>query len=779
MTKFGIGQGVPRWEDPRLLRGGGRYSDDLNRPNQAYGHVLRSPHANAKILSIDTAAAKDAPGVLGVWTGDDYAASGLGNIPCAVPRQKPDGSPMFTPPNGALRIGAVKMVGDPVCWVVAETAKHAQDAAELILVDYEETKPITNTAHALDTDAGKVWDEAPDNVCFVFELGDKDKTDAAFASAHHVTKLDINITRVSVAPMEPRACIGDYDQYDERYTLITGTQGPHGVRAAIAEPILKVPAHKLRVISEDMGGAFGMRSGPYPENILVLWTAKELGRPVKWTGDRTDAFQADDQARDNVVTAELALDENGIFVGLRVSTVANLGAYLTMLGPHSSTNNLGSLSNVYKTPAIYTHVTGVFTNTNSTGPYRGAGRPEAVYTVERVIDTAAREMGIDAAEIRRRNMIPKIAEPFSTGFLFTYDSGEFEKNMDGALDMIDYGSFAARRADAQARGKLRGIGIANCIEQSAGGPPEWAQIRFDPSGTVTLIMGTHNHGQGHETIFRQMLADMLGLEFEQVRMLQGDTDVAMAGTGTFGSRSSGVGGASIQAASNKIIDKCKIVVAHHLEVAVEDLEFDDGTFTVAGTDKNMSLMDAAKNAQSFMTAPPGFEVGLDEWAAWSPPAPTFPNGCHVAEVEIDPDTGTTEIVRYCMVDDVGTVINPLLLSGQVHGGAVQGIGQIMCENMVWDDESGQMISGSFMDYTMPRADDCPSFEMTENEVPSPTNPMGIKGAGEAGCVGAMPAVMNAVCDALATRGIRTFDMPASPNRIWQALQDTQSQQAAE
>ena len=647
------------------------------------------------------------------------------------------------------------------------------------MIDYEEIKPITNTAHALDPDAGKVWDEAPDNVCFVFELGDKDKTDAAFATAHHVTKLDINITRVSVAPMEPRACIGDYDQYDERYTLITGSQGPHGVRAAMAEPILKVPAHKLRVISEDMGGAFGMRSGPYPENILVLWSAKELGRPVKWTGDRTDSFQSDNQARDNVVTVELALDENGIFVGLRVSSVANLGAYLTLLGPHSSTNNLGSLSNVYKTPAIYTHVTGVFTNTNSTGPYRGAGRPEAVYTVERVIDTAAREMGIDAAEIRRRNMIPQISEPFSTGFLFTYDSGEFEKNMDGALDMIEYSDFATRRADAEARGKLRGIGIANCIEQSAGGPPEWAQIRFDPSGTVTLIMGTHNHGQGHETIFRQMLADMLGLEFEQVRLLQGDTDVAMAGTGTFGSRSSGVGGASIQMASNKIIEKCKQVVSHHLEVAVEDIEFDDGTFTIAGTDKTMSLMDAAKNAQSFMTAPPGFEVGLDEWAAWSPPAPTFPNGCHVAEVEIDPDTGTTEIVRYCMVDDVGTVINPLLLAGQVHGGAVQGIGQIMCENMVWDDESGQMISGSFMDYTMPRADDCPSFEMAENEVPSPTNPMGIKGAGEAGCVGAMPAVMNAVCDALATRGIRTFDMPASPNRIWQALQVTQAQQAAE
>ena len=779
MTKFGIGQGVPRWEDPRLLRGGGRYSDDLNRAHQAYGYVLRSPHANANIASIDTSAAKTAPGVLGVWTGEDYAASGLGNIPCAVMRNKADGSPMFIPPNAALRADAVKMVGDPVCWVVAESAKQAQDAAELIVVDYEALKPITNTAKALDPDSAQVWDQAPDNVCFVFEMGDKDKTEAAFASAHHVTKLDINITRVSVAPMETRACIGEFDPYDERYTLITGTQGPHGVRTAMAEPILKVPQNKLRVISEDMGGAFGMRSGPYPENILVLWTAKLLGRPVKWTGDRTDSFQSDDQARDNVATAELALDENGIFLGLRVSTIANIGAYLTLLGPHSSTNNLGSLSNTYKTPSIYTHVTAVFTNTNSTGPYRGAGRPEAVYCVERVIDMAAREMGIDAAEIRRRNLIPEISEPYSTGFLFTYDCGEFEKNMDGALDMIEYAGFAGRREEAASRGMLRGIGIANCIEQSAGGPPEWAQIRFDPSGTVTLIMGTHNHGQGHETIFRQMLADMLGLEFEQVRLSQGDSDVAMAGTGTFGSRSSGVGGASIQMASKKIVEKCKIVVAHHLEVAIEDIEFDDGTFTVAGTDKNMSLMDAAKHAQNFMTAPPGFEIGLDEWAAWSPPAPTFPNGCHVAEVEIDPDTGSTDMVRYCIVDDVGTIINPLLLAGQVHGGAVQGIGQIMCENMVWDDESGQMISGSFMDYTMPRADDCPSFEMGENEVPTATNPMGIKGAGEAGCVGAMPAMMNAVCDALAARGVRTLDMPASPNRIWQAIQAAGTQQAAE
>jgi len=770
MTKFGIGQGVPRWEDPRLLRGGGRYSDDLNKPNQAYGYVLRSPYANANILSIDTSAAKSSSGVLGIWTGKDYAASGLGNIPCAVPRQRPDGSPMFTPPNPALRADKVKTVGDPVCWIVAETLQQARDAAEMIFLEYEEMPSATKTSKALDPNTPAVWEEAPNNICFEFSVGDKKKTDAAFSEAYHVTSLEIDITRVSIAPMEPRACIGEYEPFEGRYTLYTGTQGPHGVRQAMAEPIMKVPQNKLRVISEDMGGAFGMRSGPYPENILVLWTAKILDRPVKWTGDRSEAFCSDDQARDNVVTAELALDRNGVFMGLRVTTVANLGAYLTLLGPHSSTNNLGSLSNTYKTPAIYTHVTGVFTNTNSTGPYRGAGRPEAVYCVERVIDTAAREMKIDAAEIRRRNLIPKIQKPFSTNFLFTYDSGEFEQNMDRALEMIEYTEFRKRQTEAQNRGKLKGIGIANCIEQSAGGPPEWAQIRFDPGGTVTLIMGTHNHGQGHETIFRQMLADMLGLEFERVRLVQGDSDISMMGTGTFGSRTSGVGGASIQLAAEKIIAKCKPLVAHHLEVAVEDIEFDDGIFTVAGTDKNMGLADAARHAHNFMTAPPGFELGLDEWASWSPPAPTFPNGCHIAEVEIDPDTGQTDITRYCMVDDVGRIINPLLLAGQIHGGAVQGIGQIMCENMLWDEESGQMVSGSFMDYTLPRAIDSPRFELEENEVPTPTNPLGVKGAGEAGCVGAMPAVMNAICDALATRKVRSFDMPATPNRIWEALQ---------
>jgi carbon-monoxide dehydrogenase large subunit len=520
-----------------------------------------------------------------------------------------------------------------------------------------------------------------------------------------------------------------------------------------------------------MGGAFGMRSGPCCEYILCLWAARELDRPVKWTGDRAEGLMSDDHARDNVTVGELALDADGKFLGLRIRTVANLGAYLTLLGPHSPTNNLGTLANTYTTPAFDIEVTGVFTHTNSTGPYRGAGRPEAAYVIERLVDAAARDLGLDRVEIRRRNLIPASAMPYQTGLLFNYDSGEFERNMDAALGMIDYAGFDSRRAEAASRGRLRGIGVANAIEQSAGGPQETAEIRFDPSGSATLIMGTHNHGQGHETIFRQMLADKLGLEFEQIHLSQGDTDKVIAGTGTFGSRSSGVGGASIMMAADKIIDKCRIVAAHRLEAAEEDIEFADGDFTVAGTDRTMSLVDAAKAAQHFMMAPPGMEPGMNEWAAWRPPAPTFPNGCHVCEVEIDPETGRLEILAYGAVDDVGTVINPLLLEGQVHGGIVQGVGQIVMERVVWERESGQLVAGSFMDYAMPRADDLPSFDLETNEVPTRTNPMGVKGAGEAGCVGAMPVVMNAIVDALAPLGIGHFDMPATPERLWRTVRE--------
>ncbi len=770
MTKFGVGQGVPRWEDPRLLRGGGQYSDDLNQPGQAYGYVLRSPHAHARILSVDTDEARTAPGVLAIYTGTDIAAAGYGSIPCLVTRQRADGSDMFTPPNTALRSGQVQYVGDPVAFVVAESHLQARDAAELVVVDYEELPSVTATADVLKAGAPAVWEEAPDNIVFVHQEGNAAAVEAAIAGAAHVTTLEMDITRVAVAPMEPRACIGDYDRFKDRYTLYTGTQGPHLVRQAIAEPILHVPQNKLRVVSYDMGGAFGMRSGPYCENILCLHAAKDLGRPVKWTGDRSEHFMTDDQARDNISTAELALDADGKFLAFRVLTTANLGAYLTMFGTHPCVGNLGTLAGTYTTPAIYTKVTAVFSNTPSIGPYRGAGRPEAAYVLERTIDTAAAELGIDPAELRRRNYIPESALPFQTGLAFNYDSGQFAKNQDTALAMIDYDGFAARRETAKATGKLRGIGLSNVIEQSAGGWPEWAEIRFDPSGTVTLVMGTHNHGQGHETIFRQMLSDKLGLEFENVYYQQGDSDHGMAGTGTFGSRSSGVGGASLMMAADRIIEKCRKMAAHHLEAAEGDIEFADGVFAVAGTDKSVTLAEVAKLLQNFMTAPPGMDVGLNEWASWRPPAPTYPNGCHVAEVEVDPETGVLEIARYVAVDDVGTVLNPLLLDGQLHGGIVQGVGQILFEDVSWDRESGQLVTGSFMDYVMPRADDLPSFESVTNEAaPTPTNPMGVKGGGEAGCVGAMPALMNAIVDALRPAGVKTLDMPATPERVWNAI----------
>ena len=780
MPDGAIGTPIRRREDQRFLTGTGQYVDDVNRPGQTYAWMVRSSVAHAVIKRVDTSKAEAAPGVVKILTGADWAADEVGGLPCGWQVIGKNEVPMHEPPHPALVADKVRHVGDNLAIVIAETKAQARDAAELIEIDLEELPAVVSMADAAADGAALVHDDVPNNLCYDWEIGVKEDADAVFAKADHITTLELVNNRLVANPIEPRAALAEYDAAGDHYTLYTTSQNPHVIRLLMGAFVLSIPEHKLRIVAPDVGGGFGAKIYHYAEEAILTWASKKVRRPIKWTADRSDSFMTDAQGRDHVTKGELALDKDGTFLGLRVQTNANMGGYLSTFAPAIPTYLYATLlAGLYKTPVIYCNVKAYFTNTVPVDAYRGAGRPEACYLIERLVEQAARETGIDKTEIRRKNFIAVAEMPYQTPVALEYDSGDFIKNLEDGLKATDYDGFAARRAESEARGKLRGIGIANCIEQSAGGPPEWAQIRFDPSGMVTLIMGTHNHGQGHETIFRQMLADLLGLEFEQVRLLQGDTDVVMAGTGTFGSRSSGVGGASIQAASNKIIDKCKLVVSHYLEAAVEDIEFGDGTFTVAGTDKTMSLMEAAKNAQSFMTAPPGFEVGLDEWAAWSPPAPTFPNGCHVAEVEIDPDTGTTEIVRYCMVDDVGTVINPLLLAGQVHGGAVQGIGQIMCENMVWDDESGQMVSGSFMDYTMPRADDCPSFEMAENEVPSPTNPMGIKGAGEAGCVGAMPAVMNAVVDALATRGIRTFDMPASPNRIWHALHAPGSQQAAE
>ena len=770
MIGHGIGQAVPRVEDHRLLSGGGRFTDDLHLAGEAHAFVLRSPLAHARIAALDTTSAREAPGVIAVFTAADTAADGLGDLPCLVPRKRRGGGPMYLPPHPVMVKDSVKMVGDYVALVVAETPVQARDAAELIEVDYVALPSVTATAAALEPGAAPVWEACPDNVCFVYELGDRAAVDAAFAGAAHVTSASFEISRVSAAPMEPRAAIGAFDPFEDRYTLYAGVQGPHGVRGLLA-PILNIAESRLRVVSPDMGGAFGMRGSPYQELALVLWAARKVGRPVRWTAERSESFLADYQGRDNVTTAELALDEAGTFLALRVRTVAAMGAYLAAMGPHSPTNNLGGLAGVYTTPAVHVEVTGVFTNTNSTSPYRGAGRPEATFAVERVIDAAARELGIDRAALRRRNIIPDDAMPYRTGLVFTYDCGEFTKNMDTVLAMADYAGFEGRRAEAKSRGRLRGFGLANAIEQAAGAGEEMAELRFDPSGGATLLVGTHSHGQGHETVFRQLLADTLGLAFDEVRFVQGDTDQVAHGRGTFGSRSLVLGGSAVRRAADKVIAKARQIAAHGLETAESDILFADGMFTVAGTDRAMSLNEAARRAYDTSALPPGLEPGLCEHAMFAPPAPTFPNGSHACEIEIDPEAGALVLLRYCVVDDVGRVINPMLLEGQVHGGLVQGIGQVLMEQVVWDGESGQLLAGSFMDYALPRAADIPFFDVGSNEVPTALNPLGAKGAGEAGTVGALACVMSAILDALAPLGIRDFDMPATPARLWRAIHE--------
>jgi carbon-monoxide dehydrogenase large subunit len=777
MGEFGIGQPVPRTEDPRLLQGRGQYGDDFAIGRQCYGYLLRSPHANAKILSIDTSAAKSAPGVQLVLTGEDWDATGFSPFPIAVPRQKRDGSPMFTAPRTALSSDHVRLVGDEVAFVVAESYAQAKDAAELIEIDYEVLPSVTATVDAINPGATAVWEECPDNECFFFELGNKDAVETAFATADHITKIEYHVNRISANAMEPRISIGDYDRRLDRYTLHTSTQSVHGIRDHVAT-VMNLPPSKVRVIAGDVGGAFGMKGDIYHDQVLVLWASKLLERPVKWTADRTESLMSDTHARDNEVTAELALDKEGNFLAFRVNTTANLGAYLGSMTPHSPTNNLGGLAGVYTTPAIYTAVTGVFTNTNWVGPYRGAGRPEASLAIEKAIDTAAIEMGIDRVELRRRNLIPADAIPYQTGLIFNYDSGDFPEVLAKAVELADYDGFESRRAEAATRGKLRGIGVAFAIEQSAAPIEETAEIRFDASGHCTILMGTLAQGQGHDVTFKQLINEMLGVALDNITLLQGDTDIVAHGRGTFGSRSAGNGGAALQMASDRIIEHGKKIAAHMLEAADTDISFEDGRFSITGTDRFVRIEEVAQTAYALMVLPPDIEPTLVAFAAFKPKAPTFPNGCHFCEVEIDPDTGTTEFMSYVVVDDVGTVINPLLLKGQIHGGISQGLGQAMCEDLNYDPESGQLLSASFLDYCMPRADDMCSIDVVAAGTPSPTNPLGIKGAGEAGCVGALPCVQSALIDALKPYGIRDVPMPATPNRLWKLIQQNRQNTAA-
>ena len=773
MREFDLGRAVPRTEDLQLLRGRGRYTDDIALPRVTYLYVLRSPHAAARIARIDTAAAQDAPGVVAVLTGRDATADKLGTLRGRITRKRADGSPNFQPPYRILALDRVHHVGDPVAAIVAETLAQAKDAAELIDVDYDILPAVTDTAATLAPDAPRVWDEVPDNVCFVEHVGNEGKVKEAFARATHVVRQRFVISRVTASPMEGRAALGFYDTRQERYTLYAGLQAPHLMRNELADQVFNLPANRFRLISPDVGGGFGMKGSAFPEYALVLWAAKKVGRPVKWFAERSESFVGDHHARDNVSEVALALDANGKFLALDVETVANIGAYIASNGLHVPVGNLGGLAGPYTTPAIHVKVIGVFSNTAATCPYRGAGRPEASYCIERIIDVAAAELKMDRVELRRRNLIAPSAMPFKTGLVFTYDSGEFEHVMDKVLALGDWTGVAARKADAKRRGKLYGAGVASVIEV-AGGPAaapfeEAMEVRFDATGGATILLGSHNHGQGHETAFRQLAYHFLGLEPEQVTLIYGDTDKVFHGRGTFGSRSLSVGGGALRLAADRVIEKGKKVAGHLLEAATADIEFADGKFTVAGTDKSIDLISVAKASFNLAKMPPDMEIGLDANAVYRPPAGTFPNGCHICEVEIDPDTGVAQIVRYTVVDDVGRVVNPLLLEGQIHGGVAQGAGQALCEAMVYDRDSGQLVSGSFMDYCMPRATDFCPIAVGEHAVPTKSNPLGIKGAGEAGCVGALPAVMNAINDALLPLGIRHFEMPATPERLWRAI----------
>jgi aerobic carbon-monoxide dehydrogenase large subunit len=769
LQKFGIGQAVPRFEDPRLVRGGGRYVDDIVLPGMAFGYVLRSPHAHARIRAIDTEKARAAPGVLAVLTGADWVASGWGDLPVPGGMKRRDGSPMYRPRYPALVSDRVRWVGDYVAFAVAESYLAAVDAAELIEVDYAPLPAVVSTADAAAPGAPLVWDDAPGNVCFVHRDGDPAATDAAFAGAAHVVRGHFVVNRVTAVTMEPRGSIGDYNAADGRYTIYTTLQRAHPFRAELAHNVLKVPESRVRVVAPDIGGSFGMKSAVYNEVALVLLASKTLRRPVKWVSTRSEAFLSDAQARDNVTDAELALAADGTFLGLRVKSHIAVGAYL-QTGMTAAVGNLGTLAGVYRTPAIHVDVTGVFSHTNPIRPYRGNGRPEAAFVIERMVDLAADQLGLDPAELRRRNNIPPSAMPFKTGLTFTYDSGAFAENMEMALRLADVDGFPARRDESRRRNKLRGLGISNTIERAAAPSFEGAEIRFDRGGTATLFSGSINQGQGHETVFKQIVCDRLGLDPADILYLQGDTDQVFFGEGTGGSRSATLGGSAVAAATVKVIDKARAIAAHALKVDAATVKFADGVFSAPATNETLSIKEVAKLAANPARLPFDMEPGLVETAVYRAEVENFPNGCHVCELEIDRDTGAVEIVRYSVVDDVGTVLNPLLLHGQIAGGIAQGVGQILKEDIRFDPESGQLVTGSFMDYAMPRAGDLTGFAIKSNPVPTKTNPLGVKGAGEAGTVGAMPAVTNALVDALAEFGVREIEMPATPERIWRAMQ---------
>ena len=792
MAETGIGSAVKRREDFRFLRGNGRYTDDISLPNQTHMHVLRSTLAHAKIKKIDTSAAKKAPGVVAVFTCEDLDAASVGGVPCGWQITSRDGNPMVEPPHPVLARGKVRHVGDPIAVVIAESLNQAKDAAELIDIDFKELPVVVDTKSALNNGTS-VHDEAPGNLCFDWELGDAAAVVDAFKKADHVTSIDLVNNRLIPNAMEPRAAIGDYDMGSGEHTLYTTSQNPHVIRLLMGAFVLGIPEHKLRVYAPDVGGGFGSKIFHYAEEILVTWAAKQINRPVKWTAERSESFVSDAHGRDHVTHAEMAFDKNAKALALKVDTIANLGAYLSTFGPAIPTWLHGTLlAGQYATPAIYVNVKTVFTNTVPVDAYRGAGRPEASFVLERLMSKAAREFGIDQAEIRRRNFVQPDQFPYATPVAVEYDTGNFQANMDQALEMADYDGFEARKAKSRKRGKLRGIGVASYIEACGVAPSalagalgaraglyEVATIRVNPTGSISVLTGTHSHGQGHETTFAQVVAGKLGIDVDSVELVHGDTDKIPFGMGTYGSRSLAVGGAAISQAVDKVIEKGRKIAAHLLEASADDIVFENGAFTVKGTDRSKAFGEIALAAYVPHSYPiDELEPGLEETAFYDPKNFTFPAGTYICEVEIDPRTGFTEIASFVASDDFGNIVNPMIVEGQVHGGLAQGIGQALLENASYD-ENGQLLSGTYMDYTMPRADDMPTFKVGTTCTPCTHNPLGAKGCGEAGAIGSPPAVINAIVDALGEYGVTHIDMPATPEKIWQAIQAGTRAQAAE
>ena len=780
LTKFGIGQPVPRLEDPKLLRGEGRYTDDINVSGQLHAVIVRSRYAHGRILGIDAEAARGMPGVAGVYAGADLIAAGFRNVPALMPAKNRDGTPMRTPGQTPLTTDKVRYVGDPVAWVVAETAKQARDAAEAVLVDIDPLPAVTTPQAAAAPGAPLVHDDVPSNLVLDFHFGDAEKVAAAFANAAHVARLALRSNRVVVSPMEPRSAIGEYDKASGRYTLHVGCQGVFGLRNLMKD-VLGVPAEKVHILTGNVGGSFGMKAFTYPEYFCLLHAARALGRAVKWTDERSDSFLSDSHGRNHDVAAELALDADGRFLAVRLTSQANLGAYLSNALTLPSTGNaVKNTIGVYATKLIEVTTRCFFTNTTPVGAYRGAGRPEGNYYMERLVDTAARELGMDRLELRRRNLIRPEQMPYRAPSDSLYDSGDFPTVLDKALKLADWDGFSTRQRESRARGKLRGRGIGHYLEVTAPPMREMGGIRFEPDGTVTIVTGTLDYGQGHASPFAQVLVDRLGVPFDRVRLLQGDSDQLIAGGGTGGSKSIMASGAAIVEASAKVIEQGRKAAAHLLEAAVEDVEFgideDGGSFRIAGTDRAIGIMDLAARLREAGPVsghaaglPPEVPHTLDVKHVFDSAPSAYPNGCHVVEVEVDPDTGVVAVEKYTMVNDFGTVINPLLVEGQAHGGTVQGIGQALLEDTRYD-EDGQLQTGSYMDYALPRATDATMFVCGSHPVPARTNPLGAKGCGEAGCAGSLPAVMNAVVDALSEYGIGHIDMPATPQRVWEAIQ---------